>query len=177
MKNGRPVIPNPRILGSQVRLTHKILIRKGAYEFFMPAIEARLRILPRVMIHSGPLQGIMARLRLPEDITKEQVDINEPLVLYPPEIAASHQYLLEFPPWQPELVVVVAIFDKLELMDALSDNGRVELQVVGKLKYGQELFGKDNVWIISRDIRCLVGFALHWLIRIAVGLNGVKASI
>jgi hypothetical protein len=128
-----------------------------------PPIEAQLRILPALMIRCGPLQRLMAILRLPEDITKEQVDSNELLVLSPGQIPASSQYVFGFPPWRPRSVVVVGMFDKGELMAAITDNGRVEVQVFGKLKNGQQFFGKDEVWIMATDIRCLVGFAMHWL--------------
>ena len=58
---------------------------------------------------------------------------------------------------------MLGCFDKVDLTDAVGENGRVELEVVGKPKTGQGFRGTDAVWIIGRDIRCLVGFALHWL--------------
>ena len=105
----------------------------------------------------------MATLRLPEDVGKEQVDSNEPLLLYPGQIPATSQYLFEFPLGRPEYTVVRAFFDKALLMDAVADNGRLELKVVGKLKTGQSFSGTDTIWIIGADFKCLVGFALHWL--------------
>jgi parallel beta-helix repeat protein len=166
--DGDPYEPVPFDLDGNARVADgdgdgNPVVDMGAYEFFWPPIEARLHIFPPVMSRCGPLQQVMAALRLPEDISKEQVDSNEPLLLYPGEISATSQYVFEFPPWRPEYVVVLGFFDKAELMDAVSDNGKVELKVAGKLTTGQGFFGKDIVWIISRDIRCLVGFALHWL--------------
>jgi len=47
---------------------------------------------------------------------------------------------------------ILAVFDKSELMDAVGDGGRVELQVVGALKTGQHFNGKDTVWIIAKTL-------------------------
>jgi len=129
----------------------------------VPAVECQLSILPPVMVRSGPLREIMAALRLPEDIAEKQIDSEEPIMLFPAEIPATSQYVFQWPPWRPEYTVVLGFFDKAEMMDAISDNGRVQLEVGGKLNTGQNFGGQDSIWIIGRDFRCLAGFALHWL--------------
>jgi hypothetical protein len=42
---------------------------------------------------------------------------------------------------------VIAVFDKSDLLDAISDRGRITLTVVGKLKMGRSWFGKATVYI------------------------------
>ncbi|HIJ71730.1 MAG TPA: hypothetical protein HPP87_10265 [Planctomycetes bacterium] len=44
--------------------------------------------------------------------------------------------------------MVFVLFDKADVMDALPNNGRVELTVVGKLESGQCIYGTDTVRII-----------------------------
>jgi len=144
----------PRVIGGRIDM--------GAYEFF-PPVECLLHIFPSVMVRDGPLQEIMALLLLPEHVSKEQVDSNEALLFYPGEIPADTQYVLQWPPWRPERTIVLAFFDKIQLMNAVSDNGRVELEVVGKMKTGQKYVGQSTIWIIDKEFRCIVGFALHWL--------------
>jgi len=46
-------------------------------------LEANLRMLPRVINRYSRMRRIMAFVRLPEGITKDEIDRNEPLMLYP----------------------------------------------------------------------------------------------
>ena len=47
-----------------------------------------------------------------------------------------------------QTTTIFASFDKNELMDAIPNNGLVELVVVGQLKTGQYFFGTDNIRVI-----------------------------
>jgi len=125
--------------------------------------EADLLVFPRRISRSGPLPMIYAYLRLPEWISKENIDIEEPLVLYPGEIHADRQYAIGKSPWKPKHTRVVAFFDKSLLLDAVADNGRAELKIVGYLKTDKSFCVKSSIWVIGQDIKCLLGFAYHWL--------------
>jgi len=91
----------------------------------------------------------MAWLRLPEDITKDQIDSNEPLLLYPGGIEAKLQYVFEHGKKGDKRVRIFAFFDKSELMEAVPDNGQVQLEVVGYLTTSQEFYGSSFITIIG----------------------------
>jgi len=125
-------------------------------------MESRLWIFPQVINRHSRMKKIMAWVHLPEGVTKDQVDSDEPLLLYPGEIEAllypgeieaTRQYVFRHGRRRPKRTSIFAFFDKAELMDAIPDNGRVELQVVGNLTTGQYFYGSDTVRIITRPHR------------------------
>lgn len=95
----------------------------------------------------------MAWLHLPEEVTREQVDSNEILLLYPGEIEAASQYVFSHGRRGNRRTSIFAFFDKAELMEAVPDNGKVELEVVGNLTSGQYFYGTDTAWIKGRRWR------------------------
>jgi len=114
-------------------------------------IEANLCVTPKVLNSKSFMPRITASLRLPKGITKDQIDINASLLLYPGQIEADWMWISrgfdnKCRAWN---TTILASFDKNELMDAISNNGQVELVVVGQLKTGQYFFGTDTVRIIS----------------------------
>ena len=124
----------------------------GAYE--ATAEQAKLMILPRVINRSSRQKRILAWLRLPEGITRDQIDSDIPVVLYPGDIEAIRQYVFQQRRRRPPRTSIFASFDKAELMDAVGDNGRVELQVLGQfVNPGRYFYGTDTVWINSRGWR------------------------
>jgi hypothetical protein len=109
-------------------------------------VESELRIVPRVINRRSRQPKILALLRLPEGVTADQIDSNEPLLLYPGGIEPMSQRITES---QRQGESIFALFDKDELMDAVGDNGGVELRVGGLLKIGRYFYGSDTVRIIS----------------------------
>ena len=109
-------------------------------------LESLLWIVPRVINRHSHQPGILALLRLPEGVTTDQIDSNEPLLLYPGCIEAMRQHVTES---RRLGVSIFALFDKAALMDAVSDNGSVELRVGGELATGRFFCGTDTVRIIS----------------------------
>jgi len=93
----------------------------------------------------------MVWLRLPEDITKDQVDSNEPLLLYPGGIEAELQYVFEQGKKGNKRVSIFAFFDKSELTEAIPDNGQVQLEVLGYLTTSQEFYGSGFITILDRQ--------------------------
>ena len=112
-------------------------------------MQSHLWLVPRVINRHSRQPKILAMLRLPEGVATDQIDSNEPLLLYPGGIEAMSQRIIESRRQGTTQTSIFAFFDKAELMDAVSDNGRVELQVVGNLKTGQYFCGTDTVRIIS----------------------------
>lgn len=109
-------------------------------------IEGSLWVTPRIINGRCEQRRIMAMLRLPEGITKDQIDSNSTLLLYPGEIEASWQHILQY---GRRSVAIFACFDASALMDAVGSSGPVQLNVVGRLKTGQYFYGSDSVRIIN----------------------------
>jgi len=107
-------------------------------------IEADLWMISQVIKRDGRGQRVIAWLRLPDGIDKPQVDREQLFVLPPGGIQASNQFVI-----QHYSAIIIALFDKAEVLETISDNGRVALTVVGKLKSGQYVYGKDTVKIIK----------------------------
>jgi hypothetical protein len=101
----------------------------GAYE--ATAEKAQLMILPRTINRTSRQKRILAWLRLPESITKDQIDNDTPLVLYPGNIESTRQYVFQNRRRKKQSTSIFAFFDKEQLITAIGNNGRVQLQVLG----------------------------------------------
>jgi len=111
-------------------------------------MEADLRVLPRKINPHSRMKNVLAIIRLPAEIAEDQIDISEPLLLYPGSIAASNQRVTHSHSQADVRTSIFALFDKAALMDAVTDDGPVELQVVGRLMTGQYFYGCDTVTVI-----------------------------
>lgn len=99
-------------------------------------------ILPYMIRDTGPSYEIQATAVLPPGIGKD--DIKDVLpTLYPGRISAKRQIIFG----SATTAKVIAVFDKSDLLDAISDRGAITLTVVGKLKMGRSWFGKATVYI------------------------------
>jgi len=131
---------NPRVRGDAIDM--------GAYETIIH--EAHLLILPRVLNRRSSKPRVMAWLHLPEGITKDLIDSDTPLILYPDGIKAIRQFVIPNRRRDAQRVSIFAFFDKAELTDAIPANDRVELQVLGYLRQpGQYYSGSDTIKIKS----------------------------
>ena len=110
----------------------------------------RCWVFPPVIHRNRGASEILVVLRLPEGITKDQVALDEPLVLYPGGIEADRQNAIQWYKRKKVYTSVFAFFDKDALMLAVPDDGRVELEVYGQLNSGQYFYGNDTIRIISR---------------------------
>ena len=94
---------------------------------------------------------MLAIVRFPEGITKDDVDTDTPLILEPGSIEPIRQYVFSNKLGRLGRTAIYAWFDKAELLAAISDsdltNNRIELEVVGQLNSGQEFFGTDTIKI------------------------------
>lgn len=112
-------------------------------------MESQLWIFPTVIHRRRGDREIMAMLRLPPGIARNEIKMNQLLVLSPGEIEAMCQYALQWGRRRNPRTSIFAFFDKDSLMDAVSNNGRVELQVEGQLNTGQYFYGSDTVRIVG----------------------------
>ena len=87
-------------------------------------------------------------MRLPKGITKDRIDANEPLLLYPGEIEAREKHIFYYGKPAAKHTMILASFDRGKLLKAIPENGKVDLHVTGWLKTGQYFYGTDTVRII-----------------------------
>jgi hypothetical protein len=107
-------------------------------------IEADVHIVPRVINRRNRMKRIMAIIRLPEGILKQDI-ADEPFVLEPGQIEAIWDRVIG----RGNQATVFALFNKDEVMAALPNTGSVELTVIGKLKSGQCISGTDTIRIVE----------------------------
>jgi len=118
-------------------------------------LKAELLISPKVIRRQSRIPKVLALLRLPEGVTKGDVDGDKPLVLSTADcevaIEASCQKIIQWRRRRQRVlhVSILAFFDKAKLMEDFTDDGEVELQVRGQLKTGQQFYGSDTIRIIG----------------------------
>jgi len=132
---------NPRVTGGRIDM--------GAYE--ANYIQARLWFLPRTINRQSKMKRVMAWVQLPEGITKDQIDQTTPLLLYPGPLEPIKQYIFEHGQKGRKRTSIFLLYDKGELMSAVPDNGRVDVQVVGMLTTSQYFYGTDFINIVDRQ--------------------------
>jgi hypothetical protein len=113
-------------------------------------VEVNLCVMPRVLNFKSNQPKIVVMVRLPQNITRDRVDANEPILLYPGEIEADWKWIGQSFDYKcnTRSTTILATFDKNELMDAVDAYGPVELWVVGQLETGQYFFGTDTINVI-----------------------------
>ena len=134
----------PRIIAGRIDM--------GAFEAAIQT-KANLWVWPRVINRRSRQPEIMVLIRLPEGVTRDQIDYDQPLLLYPGGIEARlgrAQNLVPSGKAVQSSARILAFVDKAELMAAVEDNGEVELQLVGQLKTCRYFYGIDTVEIIDR---------------------------
>lgn len=109
-------------------------------------VRSYLRILPRRLNRQSHNSKVLAILRLPAGIGKDHIDANQPLLLYPPHISSGTQYISKFGR-NGIHAAILAFFGKADITTAVTDDGPVAFDLVGKLRTGQYFFGSDTVTI------------------------------
>jgi hypothetical protein len=122
----------------------------GAYETSL-AIQCQLTILPKTINDNGRGKKILAVMRLPEQMNKGEIVVNEKLVLYPGQIVATAQKLVPVSTQVHSSIKIYGIFDKTKVIDALSGDGDVSITVIGRCISGEYFYGSDAVKINRRS--------------------------
>jgi uncharacterized repeat protein (TIGR01451 family) len=107
----------------------------------------RFSILPEIIRDTGTNYEIQVTAFLPEGIGKDDVE-DVPPILYLPQpysgkISATRQIVYG----TATRAKVIALFDRMELLNAIGERGQFTLTVVGKLKKGKSWYGRDTVYI------------------------------
>ena len=132
---------SPRIINGRIDM--------GAYE--SDYLQARLWLFPQTINRQSRLEKVMAWMKLPEGITKDQIDQDTPLLLYPGHLEPINQYIFEYGKKGDKRVNIFAFYDKAEFMAAVPDNGQVQLEVIGNLTTSQEFYGSGFLTILDRQ--------------------------
>ena len=117
----------------------------GAYEV-VATIQGKLIMQPHKVNRNAQGPKIFAFIQLPEPVIGEDIDMSEPLVLYPGGIEADEQKLLP-DKTADDSVRIRAVFDRAELLAVTPDNGDVEVIVVGRFISGLYFYGTGTVTI------------------------------
>jgi hypothetical protein len=133
--------PNETDLDGKPRVINE-RIDMGAYEY-IPAVSARVRIIPRTINLKSKGKWIAAFIRLPEDYNI--VDIEPNSVLLQGQIK-PHRYWLFI-----QHQVAIAIFNRQEVQ-AILGIGKVELIITGRLTDGTIFEGRDIIIIIDKGV-------------------------
>lgn len=103
-------------------------------------------VLPSVIKRQGPAEAVSAFLSLPEGLVPADVDETQPLVLLPGGAEATKRATFM---WLSGRTVIVASFDRAKLLETITTNGEVTVQVMGTLKDGRRFSGTDKVIIMQ----------------------------
>jgi uncharacterized repeat protein (TIGR01451 family) len=112
-----------------------------------PLLLQQLSILPEIIRDTDSTYEIQATAILPAGIGKKDIE-DTPPILYLPEpysakIVATRQIIYG----SDTRAKVIALFDKKEVLNAITARGQCTLTVVGKFKKGQSWYGKDTVYL------------------------------
>ena len=101
-------------------------------------------VLPSVIRRQGPAEAVSAFLSLPEGLMPADVDETQSLVLLPGGAEAAKRTTFM---WLSGRTVIVASFDRAKLLETITANGEVTVQVMGTLRDGRRFSGTDKVII------------------------------
>jgi hypothetical protein len=113
-------------------------------------IESDLVVWPRTIDRNIHVAKILAIVRLPKGIGKDQIKTDQPLLLYPGGIEPSWQTIVQWGRKDAPLTRITAYFDTDALIAAISGIGQVELQLVGQMTNNEYFQGSDIVMIKER---------------------------
>ena len=105
-----------------------------------------IEIIPDTIKRDGTSSNITVFIEMPEGIGIDDIK-NEPLVLSPGNIQAGQPIIKEI----NGKTDITAVFDKNELLDALSGYGQFEVEITGKLKSGQTFYGQATITITGYE--------------------------
>jgi len=131
----------PRVIDARIDI--------GAFE--SNHIKARLWLYPQTINRQSRIKNIIVWMLLPEGITKDQIDEDEPLLLYPGPLEPINQYIFEHGQADRKRTYVLACYDTAELLSVVTDNGPVDVQVIGSLNTSRQFYGSALIKILDRQ--------------------------
>jgi hypothetical protein len=110
-------------------------------------IRTLLWVYPQPIVRSSSAMPYIYTLLNLDDIPNGDIDDSQPILLYPG--AAEPAALYISPDSCGDGTTIFAIYNKQDLLDALPEDGKYDLKVVGKLKSGPYFYGYYPVRIIE----------------------------
>ncbi len=101
-----------------------------------------LHVIPDTIRRGGTLTGIMVVLELPEGISQNDIK-DVPLILDPGNIPASEQIVKV----RNGKIEIIAVFDAIQLLEAIPGYGPKYLEIEGQLNSGQYFYGQATITI------------------------------
>jgi parallel beta-helix repeat protein/predicted outer membrane repeat protein len=149
---------NPRIVdGNQ---DGNSIVDMGAYEFFVPPIQVRMKITPQTLNPGSKGNWVKAHCVLPEGFEVEDVDANTAAVLEP--LGIESEYMNVFVN-ENGLVETEIGFDRAAFCGVGTGGTTVEITVLGLLTSGRQFAGEDTIRITNNNLHCLADLASFWL--------------
>jgi uncharacterized repeat protein (TIGR01451 family) len=108
----------------------------------IPIDPNNIHVIPDTIRRGGTITDIMIVLELPEGISPDDVK-DEPLMLYPGSIQAGEQIVKG----RNGRTEVIAVFDVIQLMDAIPGYGPKSLKIKGQLNSGLSFYGQTQITI------------------------------
>jgi uncharacterized repeat protein (TIGR01451 family) len=109
---------------------------------FTDFVIENISVTPETLRRDGTVTNLMVAMELPEEIAAELIS-DEPLIIQPGNVKSNNQIVSE----TADGTMLVAMFDRVELMNAIDDYGQVKLQVLGALTSGQTFSGDIMITI------------------------------
>ncbi len=118
----------------------------GAYEAVV-AIQGELLFQPNTINRNSKGKKVFVVISLSKPIVGDDIDIAEPLVLYPGAIKSDEQSISQPDKTAKDGVRIRAVFDRVELLAAIPEHDDVEVTVIGRFLSGEYFYGTDNIRI------------------------------
>jgi parallel beta-helix repeat protein len=143
---------NLRVVGGRIDM--------GAYEYPVSMIEVAMQFTPQALNPGSQGNWVKAHFVLPEGFGIGDVDANTPATIEP--FGIESDYINVFIN-EDGLVEIEAAFSRAAFCGAVTDNGAVEVTVVGLLTSGQYFYGTDTIKIVTNGIKYLAVLSSYWL--------------
>jgi predicted outer membrane repeat protein len=112
----------------------------------IPPLQAPLWLHPYpVRRQDTDQQHVLAMLYV-YGTAEDEIDLADPLILYPGNVPAASQYAYETHDGGL-LTTVIVMFDKGRVLNALEANGYYNITIAGQLHTGRFYFGTDEIWV------------------------------
>lgn len=106
--------------------------------------EAPLWLWPYNVNRQDTSLYLLGMLKL-SNVVKTDVDLSEPLVLYPSGVEAVYQHTTQIEDGGTIITTVFVMFDEEDVLNAIPQNGLVPLTIWGQLVSGEPFSGTDTV--------------------------------
>ncbi len=142
---------NPRLIDGDEDGT--AVIDMGAYEFWPPVVEARMKLTPQTLNCASRAKYIKAHITLPDEILPEDIDVNTPAVADPPDIDSKYIRIVGDDNGRVRLQIA---FNRAAFCDSSTETGEIEVMVFGYLTTGQEFYGTDTIRIVGPERKLIL---------------------